>query len=468
MNSPDHTPGLVRQIGLLSATFIVVNSVIGSAIFIIPQNVAAAVNVPGLMIGIWIFSGLLTLAGALTNAEIANEITDSGGQYVYFRVLFKDWIAFLYGWTGFVVYQTGTNAAIAIAFGRYLDYLVPLPHLSPEIEAWTLPFINTIAPLDDIGVKLAAIAAVMFLTLVNYIGVKWGTFVSDLFTYLKLAAIAAIIFMSFTMSDGSVENFFPLWGMPDSGSLLSAMGVAMIATLWAYEGWNNVGFVAGEIKNPKRTVPLALTLGTIGIIVIYALTNLAYLYVMPIGEIATSNLVAADVMERIVGRFGGEIIALVVMISSFGTVNATALTAARVTYAMAKDGLFFKSLGNVTERFHTPGKALIAQGIWTSLLTLSGTYDQLFTYVMFAGWIFYALGAAGIFVLRRKIPSTHRSYRVPGYPVVPMFFIIVATWFVVNTLLEQTADSLVGLVLLLLGVPFYLYWKKHLLAKQGA
>lgn len=453
-------PGLLRQIGLLSAVFILINNVVGSAIFITPQNVAAAVNVPGIAIGVWVFTGLLTLAGALTNAEIANEIHEAGGQYVFFRVLFKDWIAFLYGWTAFIVYQTGTLAAVAVAFGRFLDYIVPLPHFSPELESWKL--VGNIAPLDDIGVKLAAIGAVMVLTLVNYLGVRLGTFVSDLFTYLKLTAIAAIIILAFTMSHGTTDNFFPLWGTPDNGSLLAAVGVAMIATLWAYEGWNNISFAAGEVIDPKRNVPLALAIGTISIIAIYVLSNLAYLYVLPIDEMAKSKLVASDVMERIMGRTGGVVTAIAVMISTFGTVNATALTAARVTYAMAKDKLFFKPLAEVTPNFRTPGKALLAQGIWTSLLTLSGTYDQLFTYVIFAGWIFYALGAGGIFKLRKKFPHNNRTYRVPGYPIVPLLFILVATWFVINTLVEQTADSLVGLVLLLLGVPFYLYWKKQI------
>lgn len=463
-NDQNQPPGLVRQIGLLSAVFILINNVIGSAIFLTPQNVAAAVNVPGIAIGVWVFTGLLTLAGALTNAEIANEITDAGGQYVFFRVLFKDWIAFLYGWTAFIVYQTGTLAAVAIAFGRFLDYIVPLPHFSPQLESWKL--IGNIAPLDDIGVKLAATGAVLVVTLINYVGVRFGTFVSDLFTYMKLAAIAAIIILALTMSGGTTDNFFPLWGTPNNGSLLAAIGVAMIATLWAYEGWNNISFAAGEVINPRRNVPLALTLGTIAIIVLYTATNLAYLYVLPIDEMAKSKLVASDVMERIVGRTGGVLTALAVMISTFGTVNATALTAARVTYAMAKDKLFFKPLAEVTPNFHTPGKALIAQGIWTSLLTLSGTYDQLFTYVMFAGWIFYALGAGGIFILRKNFPQNTRTYRVPGYPIVPLLFILVATWFVINTLIEQTADSLVGLVLLLLGVPFFLYWKKQMV-KEG-
>lgn len=467
-NDQSNGPGLLRQIGLVSAVLIVINNVIGSAIFLTPKNVAAAVDIPGVAIGVWVFTGLLTLAGALTNAEIANKITDAGGQYVYFRVLFKDWMAFLYGWTAFIVYQTGTIASVAIAFGLYFNHLVPLPHFSAELEAWKLPLLGNIFPFKDIGVKMAAIGSVVILTAVNYYGVRWGAFVSDLFTYLKLGAIAAIVILAFTFSGGSTDNFFPLWGMPNSGSFIGSFGVAMIATLWAYEGWNNISFVAGEVTNPRRNVPLALTVGTLGIIVVYVVTNMAYLYVLPIGEIAKSNLVASDVMERIVGPAGGALIAVAVMISTFGTVNATVLTAGRVTYAMAKDKLFFKPLAEVTPKYHTPGKALIAQGIWTSLLTLSGTYDQLFTYVIFAGWIFYALGAAGVFMLRKKMPNAERAYRVPGYPVVPLLFILVATWFVVNTMIEQTADSLVGLVLLLLGVPFYLYYKKNLTAGQAA
>ncbi len=462
-----NAPVLLRQIGLVSAILIVVNSVIGSAIFLTPKNVAAAVNVPGVAIGVWIFTGLLTLAGALTNAEIANEITDAGGQYVYFRVLFKDWMGFLYGWTAFIVYQTGTIASVAIAFGLYLDRLVALPHLSATLEAWKLPLLGNIFPLKDIGVKFAAIGAITVLTAVNYYGVRWGAFVSDIFTYMKLAAIAIIVGLAFTIGHGSTEHFFPLWGSPHNGSLLASFGVAMIATLWAYEGWNNISFVAGEVTNPKRNVPLALMLGTLGVIFVYVITNLAYLYILPIEEIAKSNLVASDVMERIVGPMGGALIAVAVMISTFGTVNATVLTAARVTYAMAKDKLFYRPLADVTPKYHTPGKSLIVQGVWASMLTLSGTYDQLFTYVIFAGWIFYALGAAGIFILRKKMPNTERSYSVPGYPIVPSLFILVATWFVLNTLVEQTADSIVGLVLLLLGVPVYLYYKKNLTAEQA-
>lgn len=457
-------PHLARRLGLSSAILIVLGSIIGSGIFLTPQSIAATVSIPGLMILVWVISGLLTLAGALTNAEIAAEITDAGGQYVFFRVLYKDWMAFFYGWTSFIVYQTGSIAAIAVAFARYLEFFVPLPHLSPALESWQLPLLGNITPFADFGVKLVAIAAILFLAGINYLGVQFGAATQNLFTALKVAGIAGIIILAFSSPQGSIENFFPLWGEPASGPLLPAVGVAMIAALWCYDGWNNLTYLAGEIKEPQKNVPRALVLGTLLTILIYMLTNLAYLYVLPIADIARSNLVAADAMAKVVGPAGGAFIALVVMISTFGIVNTTTLTTARLYYAMARDKLFFAGFADIHPKYRTPGKALLMQALWSSLLTFSGTYDQLFTYVIFAGWIFYALGGAGIFILRRKMPRQARPHHVPGYPVVPILFIIVATWFVLNTLLEQTADSLVGMLLVLAGLPFYWYWKKQVQA----
>jgi APA family basic amino acid/polyamine antiporter len=441
---------------------VVVGSVIGSGIFLTPQSIAATVQVPGVMLFAWVLTGILTLAGALTNAEIASEITDAGGQYVFFRVLYGDLLAFLYGWTTFIVYQTGSIAALAVAFARFFGYFVDLPHLSQGLEAWTLPLIGNIHPFEDIGVKLVAIAAIVTMAAINYYGVQFGGLVQNLFTSLKVFSIGAIILLAFTIGKGSVEHFFPLWGTPSSGDLLGAIGVAMIATLWSYDGWNSLTYLAGEVRNPQRNIPFALVAGTIGIIVIYVLTNLAYLYILPIGEIATSKLVAADAMERILPGLGGALISFAVMVSTFGGVNATSMTTARVYYAMAADGLFFRSLGKVHPKYKTPAGSLVIQAVWASLLTLSGTFDQLFTYVIFAGWIFYALGAAAIFIMRRKMPNANRSYRVPLYPLVPLLFVAVATWFVINTLIQRQADSIVGGLFLVAGIPFYIFWKRRL------
>ncbi len=342
---------------------------------------------------------------------------------------------------------------------RYFGYFVDLPHLSPALESWKLPFIGNIAPMGDIGVKLVAMGAIIAVTVVNYFGVQFGGFVQNVFTSLKVGAIGGIVLLAFTVGHGSVGHFFPLWEMPSSGSLLAAIGVAMVATLWSYDGWNSLTYLAGEVKEPQRNIPKALIVGTAAIIVIYVLTNLAYLYILPINEIATSKLVAADVMDRIFSEYGGAAISLAVMISTFGTVNATSMTTARVFFAMAKDRLFFQRMSTTHERYKTPTTSLIVQCAWACILTLTGTYDQLFTYVIFASWIFYALGAAGIFIMRRKIPNPNRLYRVPGYPIVPILFVTVATWFVINTLVHDTSDSMVGVVLLAAGLPFYFYWE---------
>ncbi len=460
-NSQEHT-GLSRRLGLTSAIMVVIGSVIGSGIFLTPQSVASAVPVPGIMIFVWIFTGLLTLAGALTNAEIANRIPHAGGQYVFFRVLYGDFTGFLYGWTTFIVYQTGSIAAIAVAFGRYFDRIIPLPHLSPALEAWRLPLFESIAPLNNFGVTAVAIGAIVLVTAVNYFGVHFGGRLMNVFTTLKVVAIAAIILLAFTVAKGSTEHFFPLWGNPTGVNMLAAFGTAMVATLWSYDGWNSLTYLAGEVREPQHNIPRALVIGTIIIIAIYVATNLAYLYVLPIEQIAQSNLVAADVMETIFAGYGGVIISLAVMISTFGTVNGTSMTTARVFYAMAKDKLFFKSMGDVHPKYRTPNKSLVLQCVWACLLTLTGTYDQIFTYVIFAGWIFYALGAAGIFLMRKKMPDLKPEYRVPGYPIVPILFVVVATWFVINTIIEQTADSMVGLLLLLTALPFYYYWQKQI------
>lgn len=461
-------PTLARRLGLTSAMMVVIGSIIGSGIFLTPQRVATVVDVPGVMLGVWVLTGLLTLAGALTNAEIASAIPEAGGQYVFFRVLYGDLIAFLYGWASFTVYQTGSLSAIAVACARYFGYFVSLPHLSPALEAWKLPIFGNIAPLADIGVKLTAVAVLVLIAVINYHGVQFGGFVQNVFTTLKVLAVGGIIVLGLTSGKGDMHNFLPLWGSPSTGALLPAIGVAMVATLWSYDGWNSLTYLAGEVRSPQRTIPISLILGTLAVIVIYVLTNAAYLYLLPIASIAGSRLVAADAMEKVFPGSGGALISLAVVLSTFGSVNATSMTTARLYFAMAKDRLFFRSMGNIHPKFRTPGRSLIAQCSLASLLTLTGTYDQLFTYVIFAGWIFYALGAAGIFIMRKKMPAAPREFAVPGYPVVPILFVIVATWFVVNTLIEQTADSMFGLALLALGMPFYLYWRRAIVQSRGS
>ncbi len=462
MTDPDGTtrlkeaerPSLAQRLGLPTAIAVVIGSIIGSGIFLVPQKIALTLGDAGWILAVWIFGGLLSLAGALTNAEIAGMIPAAGGQYVYFREIYGDFPAFLYGWTTFIVYQTGSIAAIAVAFAKYLGFFFP------GLNALQINFGLFVMP--EVGVKLVAIGAILFVTGVNYFGVQFGGFVQQLFTGLKVFAIAGIVFACFVFGTHTGNLYTPFFSAASyhGTSLLSAFGIALVAVLWAYDGWNSVTYLAGEVKEAQRNIPIALVAGTSAVIVIYVLANLAYMYVLPVSHIAHSQLVASDAISQFFGTNGAALIAIAVMISTFGTVNATTMTTARVYFAMAKDKLFFKGISRVHPRYKTPHVSLLVQGAWASILTLTGTYDQLFTYVIFASWLFYALGTFGIFVLRKKRPDAPRPYRTVGYPIVPAVFVIVAVWFVFNTIITDPRDSLIGLGLVLLGVPAYLYWHR--------
>ncbi len=452
-------PNLEERLSLSTAIAVVVGTIIGSGIFLVPQKIALTLGDAGWIIAVWIFGGLLSLAGALTSAEIAGMIPAAGGQYVYFREIYNDFTAFLYGWTTFIVYQTGSIAAIAVAFAKYLGFFFP------QLGNWSLNLGIFVMP--EVGIKLAAIAAILFVTAVNYFGVQLGGLLQQLFTFLKVLAIAGIVFACFFFGSPAAQLYTPFFGSFHGTSLLTAFGIALVSVLWAYDGWNSVTYLAGEVKNARRNIPIALVTGTAAVIVIYVLANLAYMYVLPISQIAKSNLVASDAISLFFGKNGAALIAIAVMISSFGTVNATTMTTARVYFAMAKDKLFLHQVGNVHPKYRTPHVSLIVQGFWASLLTLTGTYDQLFTYVIFASWLFYALGTFGIFILRKKRPDAPRPYKTTGYPFVPLIFVIVSIWFVYNTVVTDPRDSLIGLGLVLLGVPAYLYWKRKRIPYQA-
>ncbi len=294
---------------------------------------------------------------------------------------------------------------------------------------------------------------------------------SRLFTSLKLLALGGIIAACFLFGTHSGHLYTPFFGTFHGTSLLGSFGIALVAVLWAYDGWNSVTYLAGEVKNAQKNIPIALITGTIVVIIIYVLANLAYMFVLPVSHIAQSSLVASEAISQFSGANGAALIAIAVMISAFGTVNATTMTTARVYFAMAKDKLFFRSISKIHPKYKTPHVSLVVQGCWASVLTLTGTYDQLFTYVIFASWLFYALGAFGIFVLRKKRPDAPRPYRTIGYPFVPLAFVIVAIWFVYNTIVTDPRDSLFGLGLVLLGMPAYWYWKakrRHFLSESGA
>jgi len=469
-SSERSSSGLLRALGFWATTSLVIGSVIGSGIFKKPALMASQLCSPELLIAIWVAAGLLTLAGALTNAEIAGMISETGGQYVFFRKMYGDFVAYLYGWAVFAVIQTGSIASITYVFSEYSEFFFTLPRLPADVEqsvVLNVPFIGAITPLANIGVKGLTMLVVAGLTTVNYLGVRFGGGVQVLFTSLKVAAIMALVAAGFALFDGSAAHFVqdsPA-GVPRGAALLPAIFLALSGAFWAYDGWNNITYVAGEVRDPQRNIPRALFVGTLVVIAVYVVVNLAYLWVLPIDGMAASKLVASDVAQAVLGPMGGAFIAAAVMISTFGTSNGTILASARCHFALAQSGRFFRPVGNVHPLFRTPATSLAWQAGWTCVLVLTGTFDTLTDTLIFVSWVFYAAGALGVFVLRRKMPDAHRPYRVWGYPYVPALFVAVATLYVGVTLYNDVAayvageipfvTSVFGLALVAAGVPLY-------------
>jgi APA family basic amino acid/polyamine antiporter len=475
MNNSDKPNKLIPSLGLYITIAIVTGAVIGSGIFKKPASMAEQLGSPELMLLIWVVAGIVTLFGALSNAEVASMITKTGGQYKFFQVMYGEFTGFLYGWAIFAVIQTGSIASITYVFAEYSEYFWQLPRFSQEIERGIflhIPYIGNIYPLEDIGVKSVTIIVIMFLSTVNYFGVIFGGRISGVFTTLKVAAISILIVLGFTIGNGSFGHFTQesevIINAPDY-TVFAAVIMAMSGAFWAYDGWNNITYIAGEVKQPQRNIPRALFVGTCIVIVTYILLNLSFLYVMPVEEMAGSKLVASDVANKFLGPLGGGLIAALVMVSTFGTSNGTIMVSSRVYYAMANDKLFFKPIGKTHKKYKTPANSLMLQGIWASMLVLSGKFDDLTDMLIFVSWIFYMMGAFGLFVLRRKMPDAPRPYRVWGYPYVPAIFVIFALAYVVFTLYNdilsysrgdsELINSLFGLLLVAAGLPFYFFFK---------
>jgi APA family basic amino acid/polyamine antiporter len=363
----------------------------------------------------------------------------AGGQYVYLREAYGSLVSFLCGWSFFLAAQSGGISVLAVGFAEYLGEFVPL-------STWEL--------------RAAAAASIVVFTFINYLGVKEGGRVQSLLTGVKVGALVALILLGYLLVHGPVAGAGNLPPRPGS-SFLASFGVAMVGVLWAYEGWNTCTFAAGEVRNPQRDVPRALILGTLAVIALYVGLNLVYYRVLTVPEVAASSRVGADAAVRIFGRTGSQLVALLIIISTLGSLNGSILAAPRVYYAMAKDGIFFRWCAAVHPRFHTPHLALLFQGVWGILLVVMGTYEQLFTYVIFAAWVFYALTGFAVIVLRRTQPNVARPYRVFGYPWVPIAFVLTSTWFIVNTLVEKPVESGLGAIMVALGVPVYLVWRRR-------
>lgn len=454
---------LVRGLSLTAATMLVAGSMIGSGIFRKPATMAGQLHSPELLIIIWVVAGLITFIGALVNAEIAGMIDATGGQFMYFKEMYGDFTAYLYGWSILAVIQTGSQAAIAYVFAEYLGYFFKFPEASKYLQDISLfmPFVGPIHPFADFGTKAVAILCILFLTGVNYVGVVFGGLVQTVITFIKIASIILLAFVLLAFGNGSSANFYYNFHLPTetSANLIAMIGLALSGAFWAYDGWNNVTFVAGEIKEPQRNVSKALLYGTLIVMAVYVLINIAYLYVLPVEEMKNYPLVASAAAEKIFGSMGASIIAVAVVVSTFGALNGSILSTARVQFAMARTKLFFTSLGKIHPKFATPHVSLVVQGVWSAVLVLSGSFDTISDYVIFAAWLFYMLGAFGVFVLRKKMPDAKRPYKVWGYPYTPAIFIVFSFLFLVNSVVSDSQNAAMGLILILLGLPVYVYSK---------
>ena len=437
---------LRRALGLAAALSIVVGTVIGSGIFRVPQTMIQSVGSVEMVFLVWVVGGALTLAGALTYAELAAALPGAGGEYVYLTEAYGPVWGYLYSWTQLSVAKSGSIATLATAFFEYTA------HFIPEFErVWF-----TLGPLPIKYGQIFALVLILVLGAINYVGVRVGGGVQVAVTILKVALIAFVIAAGLFYAHPAVS--IPL---PDVPPLRTGFIAALVAALWAYDGWNNVGMVASEIKNPKRNLPLALIGGTVLVIAIYMLANWAYFRVLTPGEVATHKLVAAEMMLRVQGPAGAAAVSIAAMISIFAALNGSILSGARVPYAAARDGLFFKSAAKVHPVFQTPGMSIIMLTGWSSLLVLSGRYDDLYNFVIFGSWILYAMATASVFVLRRKRPDLERPYKTLGYPVVPALFLIGATVLEIQTLRDKPVQALLGIALMLLGLPLYFYWRNR-------
>ena len=487
--------GFVQAIGLFDGTMIVVGSMIGSGIFIVSADISRQTGSPGGLLLTWILTGLLTIAAALSYGELAALFPHAGGQYVYLREAFSPLWGFLYGWTLFLVIQTGTIAAVAIGFARYIGVLFPA--ISPKI--WVIPPINFSSKFAvSLSVQqLVAVLMIVFLTFLNTRGVKLGKWIQNIFTSAKILALLGLILLCVFVARNATaiaDNFSHFWQVRGeqpiepganflksllptvsaaSGwfGLLVAFGVAQVGSLFSADAWNNIGFTAAEVKNPKRDVALSMAFGTVIVITLYCLANLAYLCALPLSHIqnAPDDRVATAALSAIFGAKGAMVMAIAIVISTFGCNNGLILAGSRVAYAMAKDGLFFKATGRLNEK-GVPGIALVYQGIWIVVLILmrtrkpDGTYGNLYSdlldYVVFAALLFYALTVVGVFVLRLKRPELERPYRAFGYPLVPLLYIVAAVGIMVVLVLYKTQTAGAGIVIVLLGLPVYWLWSR--------
>src|SRR5947209_2748237 len=424
-----------------------VGTIIASAIFIVPSTIAAGLGATGPAILVWIVGGFVSLLGALSVAELGAAMPEAGGQYVYLTRAYGPVWGYLYGWTAGVVINPASIAAIAVGFATYLGFFVPLA---------------------DSGIKAVAIVSIVALTVLNALGVKLGVLIQNVLTLVKIGLLAVLIAVGFVVPGGNLENFSPVWPDTPLGSLIAPFGVAMLAVLWAYDGWIEITYVGGEVKDPERNIPRSIVLSTVIAMALYCLVTASFAYVLSPTRMAASSLVASDAAQVTLGRAGAALVAVAILTATLGSNNGIVLTAARIPYAMARDNLLPRWLAAVHPRFLTPVPSLVVQGIIAIALTWistepswKNTYHRLFTYVVLAEFVFYAMSCGAVLLLRRRAPDLPRPYRAWGCPVTPVIFIAFSLWLVANTAFQQPLDAGVGAALILAGLPVYFlrrYW----------
>ncbi|MFI5114634.1 MAG: APC family permease [Terriglobales bacterium] len=449
-------PTLVRGLSLLDSVLLLVSGIIGSSIFLTAKDIAGPLPHPLWFFLVWILGGVISLCACVAFAELGSMFPDSGGQYIYLREAYGDLVAFLYGWMLFAVANGGTIAALSVASAAYMGNIIPA--ISQE------HVIFSAAGVVFTRAHLVGLGLIVSLTYVNVVGLRWGALLQNVSTWTKFAAMAAFVGLGFAIGNGHWSNFssHAASGLSmglSPGQLISALGVGLIAVFWAYDGWVYITWVAGEVKEPRRNVPLAMVLGVLAVGAIYIAMNLTYVYAMPLSEVSKYETIAHAAAARLFSPGAAVWLSATIAVSCFSAAATCTLSGARVYLAMAQDGVFFKRMAVIHPKWRTPAFSLIGQGIWAALLTLSGRYDQLYTYVIFGMVLSYTLTVIGLFVLRWKRPDVPRPYRCTGYPWLPAIYVLVGAAWTLNTIITRPTEAFWGTTIVLIGVPGYLYWK---------
>jgi len=454
--SPESKPTLVRGLGLLDSVLLLVSGIIGSSIFLTAKDIATPLPQPVMFLLVWVLGALISLCACFAFAELGSMFPDCGGQYIYLREAYGDLIAFLYGWMLFAVANGGTIAALSVASAAYVGQVFPIVSQDHVVLAMG-SIVVTRAHL--FGLLLIAI-----LTYVNVVGLRWGTLLQNISTWTKFTAMAAFVFLGLVIGKGNWSNFRAHGMDLDLGlgpaQLISALGVGLIAVFFAYDGWVYITWVAGEVKEPRRNVPLAMVLGVLAVGVIYIAMNVTYMYALPLKEIATHETIAHAAAAVLFSPRAAVWLSLMIAVSCFSAAATCTLSGARVYLAMAQDGVFFKRMAVIHPKWRTPAFSLIGQGVWAAALTVSGRYDQLYTYVIYGMVLSYTLTVIAMFWLRWTRPEIPRPYRCTGYPILPAIYVVIGAAWTLNTIITRPREAFLGTFIVLIGVPFYLFWKR--------